>query len=257
MQQYLEQIQSIAIPSKYTKWYCNIILGSTQQGKQRERHHILPKCFGLGGEHDKNNIVRLSYREHFMCHRLLCKMVTGKFKQKMTAALWRMCNSKQNHNVNSRNYERARSEYVLSRIGHITSDETKQKISAKLKGKPKTVVPWNKGLTGYSIHTEESKRRIGVASQNRSLNVLEKIRVASKRKAELTLKGRTHKEIYGSRSDQLRKQVSEKLKGKCFRKLKIQYDDVLPQLVLLVHDDTCHLQRWLSPLPSENFLCLQ
>lgn len=34
-----------------------------------EKHHIIPKC--LGGSNDKINIVRLTAREHFLCHWLL------------------------------------------------------------------------------------------------------------------------------------------------------------------------------------------
>lgn len=37
-----------------------------------ERHHILPKC--LGGTNDKENLVNLSAREHFICHLLLTKI---------------------------------------------------------------------------------------------------------------------------------------------------------------------------------------
>lgn len=43
-----------------------------------ERHHIIPRC--LGGTNNKDNLVRLSYREHFICHRLLCKMHPGNNK---------------------------------------------------------------------------------------------------------------------------------------------------------------------------------
>ena len=34
-----------------------------------EKHHIVPKC--LGGSNDKSNIVKLTAREHFLCHWLL------------------------------------------------------------------------------------------------------------------------------------------------------------------------------------------
>ena len=34
-----------------------------------ENHHIIPRC--MGGTDDKNNIVRLTAREHFVCHQLL------------------------------------------------------------------------------------------------------------------------------------------------------------------------------------------
>ena len=37
-----------------------------------EKHHIIPKS--LGGTDDEDNLVRLSGREHFICHYLLAKM---------------------------------------------------------------------------------------------------------------------------------------------------------------------------------------
>jgi len=37
-----------------------------------ETHHILPKC--LGGTDDKDNLVRLTYREHYVAHWLLTKI---------------------------------------------------------------------------------------------------------------------------------------------------------------------------------------
>jgi hypothetical protein len=41
-------------------------------GLNFEIHHIVPKC--LGGENATENVVYLTPREHFICHRLLCKM---------------------------------------------------------------------------------------------------------------------------------------------------------------------------------------
>lgn len=37
-----------------------------------EMHHIIPKC--LGGTDDKSNLVPLTYREHFVAHKLLVKI---------------------------------------------------------------------------------------------------------------------------------------------------------------------------------------
>jgi hypothetical protein len=34
-----------------------------------EKHHIIPKC--LGGLNNKDNIIKLTAKEHFICHRLL------------------------------------------------------------------------------------------------------------------------------------------------------------------------------------------
>ncbi len=58
----------------YQKIYDNLV----QSRKNRlidgyvEKHHIIPKC--LGGTDDKDNLVILTYREHFIAHWLLVKI---------------------------------------------------------------------------------------------------------------------------------------------------------------------------------------
>jgi len=42
-------------------------------GAGKERHHIIPKS--LGGNNDHENLVVLWYREHYIAHRLLVKMI--------------------------------------------------------------------------------------------------------------------------------------------------------------------------------------
>lgn len=37
-----------------------------------ERHHIIPRC--LGGSNDKENLVLLTAREHFLAHWLLVRI---------------------------------------------------------------------------------------------------------------------------------------------------------------------------------------
>lgn len=59
----------------YQKIYNNIIqnrLLNPITNEYTECHHILPKS--LGGSDDKNNLVNLSAREHFICHLLLTKI---------------------------------------------------------------------------------------------------------------------------------------------------------------------------------------
>jgi hypothetical protein len=82
---YITKIKNIGIPNKYTKWYCNIILKALERDKPisyLEKHHILPKSFKLGGERDKENMVNLTLKEHFICHLLLTKMLTDEKSRK-------------------------------------------------------------------------------------------------------------------------------------------------------------------------------
>jgi hypothetical protein len=68
-----------------------------------EKHHIIPRC--LGGSDDRNNLVRLTAREHFIAHRLLAKVHGGK----MWAALAFMSRggvkSAAKHQCTSREYD--------------------------------------------------------------------------------------------------------------------------------------------------------
>ncbi len=73
--------------NKYYQWYYAIIaarIAATPHGYS-EIHHILPTC--LGGTNSPENLVRLTAREHFVCHLLLVKMTSGIAKYKMERAV--------------------------------------------------------------------------------------------------------------------------------------------------------------------------
>jgi hypothetical protein len=96
--------------SKYTKWYFELI--SSRRDLIRdcfvEKHHIIPKC--LGGTNDKTNLIKLTPREHYICHRLLLEMVDDpNHKRKMAYSLVRMATlntkDKTQKRINSKQYE--------------------------------------------------------------------------------------------------------------------------------------------------------
>jgi hypothetical protein len=79
---------NLFIQNKYYNWYYQIIdnTRSKTYDDYSEVHHIVPDS--LGGSDDPSNLVRLSFREHFMCHWLLIKFVKDpKDKAKMSYAL--------------------------------------------------------------------------------------------------------------------------------------------------------------------------
>lgn len=105
--------------NKYTNWYKSIINRAkyrTTTAGYTETHHIIPKS--LGGTDIKPNLVRLTAKEHFICHLLLTKMVEGESKKKMTFALWIMCNNQnkyqQRYRVTSSSYQRIREEFAIA-----------------------------------------------------------------------------------------------------------------------------------------------
>ena len=102
-----------------------------------EMHHIVPRC--LGGNNNKENLVCLTGREHYVAHKILLKIVEVKFGRhskefyKVANAVLRMTYDKRGRNISSRDYELARK---------IKSEQMKKQT------------PWNKGKGGvYSEQT--------------------------------------------------------------------------------------------------------
>jgi hypothetical protein len=102
---------TVFLHNKYSKWYFNIISAAQvriEELSYSEKHHILPKS--LGGKNNKENLVILTAREHFICHQLLIKMVsTTKHKYQMWNAfscmLYRKNSSQQRYQISSRKFE--------------------------------------------------------------------------------------------------------------------------------------------------------
>jgi len=95
----------------YKKAYHNLISkrknSSVPSDVYGEWHHIVPKS--LGGSDDSSNLVRLTAREHFICHALLAEMYEKGSNEwhKMNHAFMMMrCEGqKQQRYINSRYYE--------------------------------------------------------------------------------------------------------------------------------------------------------
>jgi hypothetical protein len=85
------------IQNKYTTWYHNIINNAKARLAEEysESHHIIPRS--LGGSNTKDNLVKLLPQEHYICHLLLTKMLTGEEKAKMIYALKLMSTTKNKH----------------------------------------------------------------------------------------------------------------------------------------------------------------
>ena len=86
--------------NKYKNWYFRIIENAIKCNTNKsqgdtERHHILPKF--LGGNNNSNNLVRLTTREHFICHYLLIKFVPDIFVARATLACSMMLNTSWSH----------------------------------------------------------------------------------------------------------------------------------------------------------------
>ena len=93
-----------------------------------EQHHVIPRS--LGGVDSKENLVRLTAREHFVCHLLLTKMVTGPAQYQMLSAVTRFRQSRkyQKRILTSWEYQKIRECAISARIGQRHTNEARQKI---------------------------------------------------------------------------------------------------------------------------------
>jgi hypothetical protein len=122
----------------YEKIY-NQIIEHAQNRKlegYKEKHHIVPKC--LGGSNEKENLVELTAKEHFLCHKLLCEIYPS--NPKLMWALWLMAIGKQKrkiiepYKVSSREYERLKIIFIKqSKLKKITDVHKKQVSKANSK----------------------------------------------------------------------------------------------------------------------------
>jgi hypothetical protein len=102
-----------------------------------EQHHIVPRC--LGGTEDKENLILLTAREHFIAHKLLCEIYPN--NKGLRLAVWIFVNKMQsytlhrNYRISSREYEQAKHDMINCLSNRIVSKETRDKQSRARKGK--------------------------------------------------------------------------------------------------------------------------
>jgi len=171
--------------NKYNLWYANIVdraRGRTING-YTEKHHIVPQS--LGGSNDKDNLVDLTAREHFICHWLLTKIYTGEAKAKMIYAL----NGMKRSNEFAQRYETK----ITARVYENLKKQFSMVHSTTMKGR----TPWNKGIP----ITEEQREK------NR------KAATGKKRSAEAIAKT-VAKQIGQKRSQETKDKIRAALKGK-------------------------------------------
>lgn len=147
-----------------------------------ENHHIIPKS--IGGSDNKENIVRLKYREHFLVHKLLVEIYPD--SKELKYAIWMMCittlNSKneeyikekdslnrvlqrnfEQFKISQRDYERYKKLYIKSKKGKKYSDQERKNVSDGTKRAMQDherVLKRRKGVLGtkfyYDIETKQS-----------------------------------------------------------------------------------------------------
>lgn len=166
-----------------------------------EKHHILPRS--MGGNNDKENLVNLTAKEHFIAHFLLYKIYKN---SEMAFAFFSMTRGKNNKGmktyVNSNSYSIARKIFIKNiqgknnprfgkklseehkniliesnknrkrEIGQTRSEETKKIMSEKAKGRffsEETRLKISKTKTGTNL-TDEHKNKISLGLMGRVMS---------------------------------------------------------------------------------------
>jgi hypothetical protein len=248
------------IENKYTKYYLNIItsaISRVQQGYS-EQHHIIPAS--MGGSDHPDNLVRLTAKEHFVCHLLLTRMVDGPNRHKAIKAARMMAKTagpgQKRYKVTGKIYEiltknkiavsestrikmgisqkqrfektsgtfknKKHTEETLEKLRKPKSQEQKQKQSQKMKGRFKGKLPHNKGKTFEELYGSE-----------RAIEIKEKIRHVGEKNG---FYGKTHS------AEQREKKRQEKLaapKKLCYHCSK----EVDPMNYARWHGDNCKQQK--------------
>jgi hypothetical protein len=242
----------IFIDNKYTRIYYAII----EKARHREiplcrteTHHIIPRCFYKTGTKSKvspgwldgypnssENLVKLTPREHFICHLLLVKIApTNIAKAKMTFALTRFMHSPSHiGHITSRRYEqitklKAEASSLMNKGRKRTSpitDETRAKLSAAAKRR-KGFTPEGRARaieanTGRK-HSEETKQKLREARSNQVERQGDTMTQAAREKLSRAAKGRVfsteHKEKIRlankgkTRSYAVRQRIKERMTG--------------------------------------------
>ena len=180
------------ITNKYSKLYYKITSNARQRITEgyTELHHIIPQS--MGGSNDKENLVELTAREHFICHWLLVKMTEGDDRSKMLYALKGMkAENKHQQRYHTKITARV---YETYRIEHSINHSKVMKA--------KTLVPWNKG--GVEI-TDEHRENLQNAARTRKIDPIKQAEGQQKRISKVT--GRKD-------SDEAKLKKSIALKGK-------------------------------------------
>lgn len=163
----------------YDKLYSSLMeMAKTQtisDGEYTEVHHIVPRC--LGGTNDKDNLVVLTAKQHFLAHKILVKKYEHLTKGKedktpyykmlraFTAMMWAWgCpnENKRAPNICGKLYEQWKkdlskdlSRSTKERFSRLTNEQIlnwKQKISTQLKSNPKVRL----GLFSGRKHSAET-----------------------------------------------------------------------------------------------------
>lgn len=125
----------------YQRIYDQLVESRKHRGVKKEVgfevHHIIPRC--LGGSNDDSNLVKLTIREHYIAHWLLCKIHPT--EAKIQYAFWCFLRDPRGHRtITSRMYENIKFQYTAFKRWHIKTynpgrtEHSRSKARARMRG---------------------------------------------------------------------------------------------------------------------------
>jgi hypothetical protein len=223
------------LDNKYSTWYFSIIENAKTKERIRKKlinpdyvyyegHHIFPQSIYPEKKKDRDNLVLLTAKEHYICHLLLCKMFSGPNKHKMINAAIKMSYSSSpgQKRYKSRSFSVIRNLMAIKNSevhkGIPKSAEHKEKISKSNMGKKmsqefseyckeRNKKMWESGCfdnrprhsqetiekiklaRGRQVITDEHKKNIskGMIGHRHSPETIEKLKLAAKARKEKKL----------------------------------------------------------------------
>lgn len=212
------------IANKYTNWYYQIISRAKNRklSGYSEKHHIIPRS--LGGDNSKENIVCLTAREHFICHLLLIRMLSGIAKSKMVYASWCLANQENaeqfRYKINGNTYAQLRA--TFSDTHSQWMKENHSLIDEKVK----------------NYWTEENRKthaeKISKVTKGRILTELHKEKLRNKTWTEKALENRLTNCLVNARK---RKGLKDPEHGKKIFIAYVNKNKEIIKQVLIMHDN--------------------
>lgn len=198
--------------------------GRVLDKKDKERHHILPRC--MGGSDAAENLVDLELGEHFTAHKLLAEENPDCMKLQYAFRLMSRIRRVEGTTfiTTPEEYAKAKlankNKLVKTHYGKALREETKRKISRANKGKkrsPEVVKKYSERMKKYyeknsapmkgRKHSEETRAKMREAHKHRDPSTYKMFPMDEASKAERV---RKFKETYWAKPEEVRKSQTEK-----------------------------------------------
>jgi hypothetical protein len=129
-------------------------LNRTRKNGRFEKHHIIPRC--KGGTDDKENLVLLTPKEHYICHHILHKHYSDDKYLFLAYHLMTFSNKQNLQKITAKQYEELRVKNSIYQSGENNPNyKNKQNLSGKRNHRSKQVEICGNLYESISIASKE------------------------------------------------------------------------------------------------------